>query len=152
MTNSPTSRLVVMLAYEGANLIDIAGPLQAFEGANRLAGSGAPAPYRLVVASCDGGPVITGPRLPVLTVPIAELDGSGVVVSTFIYADRANVPSYMLKGGNVYRIVADHLGSPRLVIDTNSGTVAQQLDYDEWGNVITDTSPGLQPFGFAGGI
>jgi RHS repeat-associated protein len=30
--------------------------------------------------------------------------------------------------------------------------VAQRLDYDEFGNVTRDTSPGLQPFGFAGGL
>ena len=28
----------------------------------------------------------------------------------------------------------------------------QRMDYDEFGNVILDTSPGFQPFGFAGGI
>jgi RHS repeat-associated protein len=26
------------------------------------------------------------------------------------------------------------------------------MDYDVWGNVIEDTNPGFQPFGFAGGI
>jgi RHS repeat-associated protein len=26
------------------------------------------------------------------------------------------------------------------------------MDYDAWGNVIEDTNPGFQPFGFAGGI
>jgi RHS repeat-associated protein len=26
------------------------------------------------------------------------------------------------------------------------------MDYDEFGNVITDTNPGFQPFGFAGGL
>ncbi len=84
--------------------------------------------------------------------PVAELDGNGNVVATFVYADRANVPSYIFKGGNVYRVIADHLGSPRLVIDTQSGAVAQRMDYDEWGNVVNDTNPGFQPFGFAGGI
>ena len=51
-----------------------------------------------------------------------------------------------------YRIISDHLGSPRLVVDTATGTVAQQLSYDEFGNILTDTNPGFQPFGFAGGI
>ncbi len=51
-----------------------------------------------------------------------------------------------------YRIVSDHLGSPRLVIDVTSGAVMQRMDYDEFGNVILDTNPGFQPFGFAGGI
>jgi len=26
------------------------------------------------------------------------------------------------------------------------------MDYDVWGNVIADTNPGFQPFGFAGGL
>jgi RHS repeat-associated protein len=44
------------------------------------------------------------------------------------------------------------LGSPLFVIDTSTGTVAQELDYDDFGNIIFDTNPGFQPFGFAGGI
>ncbi|MEO8218803.1 MAG: RHS repeat-associated core domain-containing protein [Acidobacteriota bacterium] len=51
-----------------------------------------------------------------------------------------------------YRIVSDHLGSPRLVVDVASGTVAQRIEYDEFGNVVSDTNPGFQPFGFAGGL
>lgn len=38
------------------------------------------------------------------------------------------------------------------MINTADGTIAQQIDYDEFGNVIADTSPGFQPFGFAGGL
>jgi RHS repeat-associated protein len=84
--------------------------------------------------------------------PIAELDGQNVVVSRFVYGVRADVPEYMVRGGNAYRIVTDHLGSPRLVIDTGSGAIVQRMDYDEWGNVTLDTNPGFQPFGFAGGL
>ncbi|MBL0122657.1 MAG: hypothetical protein IPP88_07950 [Betaproteobacteria bacterium] len=84
--------------------------------------------------------------------PVAELDGSNVVVSRFIYGTRVNVPDYLIKGGVTYRIIADHLGSPRLVVDVATGNVAQRIDYDEFGNVATDTSPGFQPFGFAGGM
>lgn len=46
----------------------------------------------------------------------------------------------------------DHLGSPRLVVDTTTSTIAQRLDYDTWGNVQIDSNPGFQPFGFAGGL
>ena len=53
--------------------------------------------------------------------------------------------------GQTYRILSDHLGSPRLVINTSDGSIAQRLDYDEFGNVTLDTNPGFQPFGFAGG-
>lgn len=84
--------------------------------------------------------------------PVAELDGNGAVVSRFVYADKANVPSYMIKGGQTYRIISDHLGSPRLVVNTGTGEVIQRMDYDAFGNVTEDTNPGFQPFGFAGGL
>lgn len=84
--------------------------------------------------------------------PIAELNGAGTVVSRFVYGSRAHVPDYMIKGGVTYRILSDHLGSVRLVINLSNGTTAQRIDYDVWGNITQDTNPGFQPFGFAGGI
>ncbi len=84
--------------------------------------------------------------------PIAELDGTGAVVARFIYGTKLNVPDYLIKGTTTYRIISDHLGSPRLVINTTTGTIEQRLDYDEFGNVTLDTNPGFQPFGFAGGL
>ncbi|MEK8019718.1 MAG: RHS repeat-associated core domain-containing protein, partial [Candidatus Parabeggiatoa sp.] len=84
--------------------------------------------------------------------PVAELDGEGNVVSRFVYGSKANIPDYMLKNGNTYRILSDHLGNPRLVVDISEGTVAQRMDYDAFGNVVFDSNPGFQPFGFAGGI
>lgn len=84
--------------------------------------------------------------------PAAELDGAGNIVSRFVYATRVNVPDYMAKGGVTYRIVSDHLGSPRIIVDASTGQVVQRLDYDEFGNVTLDTNPGFQPFGFAGGL
>jgi RHS repeat-associated protein len=83
---------------------------------------------------------------------VAELDGSNHVLSRFVYGSRGNVPDYMIKNGSTYRIVTDQLGSPRLLVDVTTGAIAQRLDYDEFGNVILDTSPGFQPFGFAGGL
>jgi RHS repeat-associated protein len=84
--------------------------------------------------------------------PVAELDGAGNVVSRFVYGSRENTPDYMVRGGAMYRILSDHLGSPRLVVDASTGAVAQRIDYDEFGRVTLDTNPGFQPFGFAGGI
>jgi RHS repeat-associated protein len=84
--------------------------------------------------------------------PIAELDGSGNVVSRFIYASNGVVPDYLIRGGATYRIIADRLGSPRLVVNLATGAVAQRMDYDAFGDVIRDTNPGFQPFGFAGGL
>ena len=84
--------------------------------------------------------------------PVAELDGSNNVVSIFVYAGPTGAPAYMIKNGINYRIVSDERGSPRLVVDTVAGAVAQRLDYDEFGRVLADNNPGFQPFGFAGGL
>lgn len=84
--------------------------------------------------------------------PIAELDGTGNVVSRFVYASEANIPDYVIKGGTTYRIISDHVGSPRLVIDVATGAIIQSIEYDEWGNVLSDTNPGFLPFNFAGGL
>lgn len=85
--------------------------------------------------------------------PIAELDGSNNIISRFVYASRSQVPDYMIKGGQTYRIIADHLGSPRLVVnEVDTGAIVQRMDYDDFGNVIADSNPGFQPFGFAGRI
>ncbi|MBL0122655.1 MAG: hypothetical protein IPP88_07940 [Betaproteobacteria bacterium] len=84
--------------------------------------------------------------------PVAELDGSNALVSRFVYATHVNVPDYMIKNNVTYRIITDQLGSPRLVVDVATGNVAQRIDYDEFGQVLSDSNPGFQPFGFAGGI
>jgi hypothetical protein len=84
--------------------------------------------------------------------PIAELDGSNGLVSRFVYAGGGNVPNYLVKNGVTYAIITDHLGSVRLVLNTTDGSIAQQMEYDEWGNVLSDSNPGFQPFGFAGGL
>jgi RHS repeat-associated protein len=54
--------------------------------------------------------------------------------------------------GVTYRIVTDNQGSVRLVVDAETGEVAQRLDYDSFGRVLRDTNPGFQPFGFQGGL
>ena len=38
------------------------------------------------------------------------------------------------------------------MIDVEAGAVAQRIDYGPFGEVLFDSNPGLQPFGFAGGI
>src|SRR5690606_12982623 len=77
---------------------------------------------------------------------------AGSLVSRFVYATRTNVPDFMVRGGQTCRIVADHLGSVRAVVNTSTGEVVQRLSYDTWGRVLEDTNPGFQPFGFAGGL
>jgi RHS repeat-associated protein len=84
--------------------------------------------------------------------PVAELDGQGNLVSRFVYGSEPFVPNYMLKGGRTYRIISDHLGSVRLVMDSVTGDIVQRIDYDSFGNILSNTNPGFQPFAYAGGL
>ena len=90
--------------------------------------------------------------------PVAQLDGANNVVARFVYATRINVPDYMVTSGGTYRILGDHLGSPRAVVDVATGNLIETLNFDEFGNE-TDTLAGTLPtgyvripFGFAGGL
>ncbi len=84
--------------------------------------------------------------------PVAELDGTGNVISRFVSATGFNAPDYVVKNDSTYRLVRDQLGSVRLVVNVLSGSVAQRIDYDEFGVETTNTNPGFQPFGYAGGL
>jgi RHS repeat-associated protein len=84
--------------------------------------------------------------------PIAQLNSNGSIKSTFVYGSKPNVPDLMIQGTVRYRIISDHLGSPQYVVRESNGQVVQAITYDTWGKVLTDTNPGFQPFGFAGGI
>ncbi len=84
--------------------------------------------------------------------PAAWVDGTGAVKATFVYGLHANVPEYMVQGTNTYRLITDQVGSVRLVVNTVTGAVVERIDWDEFGNVLADSAPGTQPFGFAGGV
>ena len=77
--------------------------------------------------------------------PVAEFDGSGTLLARYI-------DGVTMKAGTSYRVVADHLGTPRLLVNSTTGAVAQRFDVDEWGQVTADTANGFQVFGFGGGI
>ncbi|MBJ7353482.1 MAG: RHS repeat-associated core domain-containing protein [Thermoleophilaceae bacterium] len=49
-------------------------------------------------------------------------------------------------------MITDQVGSVRMVVDAETGSVEQAIDYDAFGRVLSDSNPGFQPFGFAGGI
>lgn len=82
----------------------------------------------------------------------AEFDGSGNLMSRFVYATETNVPDFMIRAGQIYRLIRDQVGSVRLVVNVSNGAIVQRIDYDEFGVVLNDTNPGFQPFGFAGGL
>jgi RHS repeat-associated protein len=89
--------------------------------------------------------------------PVAELDATGAVVARYVYGSRRNVPDLVIKGGQVYRLFVDQLGSPRLAVNVaNSSDVPYRVDYSAFG-VATWKGTGAEafdwiPFGFAGGI
>ena len=82
----------------------------------------------------------------------AELDAANALRSRFGYAISRTVPDFLERDGTLYRIITDDLGSPRLVIDCSTGTIAQIMSHDAYGRILQDTAPGFQPFGYAGGL
>jgi len=91
--------------------------------------------------------------------PVAELDGSGNLVSEFVYAAKGNVPSFIISHDDpapgqttTYQVLSDHLGSVRVVgaIDGASLGVVEEIEYDEFG--VASMASSLQPFGFSGGL
>lgn len=68
-----------------------------------------------------------------------------------------NVPEIieLLSGGAVtqrLRLIKDQVGTVELVTDVSTGEIVQRIEHDEFGRVLFDSDPGLQPFGFAGGL
>jgi RHS repeat-associated protein len=82
---------------------------------------------------------------------VAWYDGSGVLKAQFVFGSRSDVPEFMLRAGFVYRFITDQAGSVRLVVDS-TGVIAEQLDYDEFGVLLADSSPGFQPLSFGSGL
>ena len=83
--------------------------------------------------------------------PVAELDGAGALVSEFVYGSKSNVPDYVRRGGATYRVISDHLGSPRYVVNvSNASDVPFTANYTSFGEA-TGTGLEWMPFGFAGG-
>ena len=67
----------------------------------------------------------------------------------------ADAADHFTGAAGTFLVLSDHLGSPRLIVNTSTGPTVEEIggtDCDEFGNVTNDTSPGLTPFGFAGGL
>jgi transcriptional regulator GlxA family with amidase domain len=72
-------RRIVIVAFNQAQLLDIAGPVQVFASARDLAALRArPDPYEIAVVSPEGGATATSSGLPVVTGPLASLRGKPV--------------------------------------------------------------------------
>lgn len=88
---------------------------------------------------------------------IAEVDGSGNLVSYFVYATHAHVPDVMVRVAaptGTFVFIHDHLGSPMMIV-SSTGTIAQKRAYGPWGDMWYDNTllgGFTQPFGLAGGV
>ncbi len=87
--------------------------------------------------------------------PVAELDGSGNLLYHYVYASREHTPDFVVNAADdVYRVISDQLGSPRLVVNVEDDTdVLLEATYSAFGErtVITGDPDGLT-VGFAGGL
>lgn len=82
---------------------------------------------------------------------LARISSGGAIEMVYIYGSSSNSPDALIRQGTYYKIVKDHLGSPRFIVDSGNGQIVQEIEYDSWGAVTVDTNPGFQDFGFAGG-
>ena len=86
------TRRIVLLAYEDMNLLDLAGPVQAFATAGRSAAANGSGLYEIIVASAAGGLVTSSSGLAVMTVPLAKL--KGVAIDTIVTAGGCRGQNY----------------------------------------------------------
>ena len=86
--------------------------------------------------------------------PVAELDGSGSLVSIFVYASNSNTPDLVVRNNATYRLLTDHVGSVlRAVNVADSSDVAFAAEYTAFGEqTVTTGNADFVPFGFAGGL
>ena len=59
--------------------------------------------------------------------PVAELDSANNVTARYVYGNKANVPEYIVKSDTTYKVISDHLGSVRLVVNSSTRNIAQQI-------------------------
>lgn len=83
---------------------------------------------------------------------IGEVNNELSEVRVFVYGEMEHSPEMMKIGFDHYRMIRDHLGSIRMVVNIQTGAIMQEMEYDTFGRVLRDTNPGFQPFGFAGGL
>jgi len=107
---------------------------------------------RRIAKKVNGNGVITEKYLwQGLTRLLAVYDGSDNLLMRFEYAD-GRMPVAMTKDGSTYYLTYDQVGSLRVVADASGGMV-KKVNYDSFGNIISDTDPTFEvPFGFAGGL
>jgi RHS repeat-associated protein len=82
---------------------------------------------------------------------VAVTDGAGTITHRFVYAGGTS-PELLITPDATYRYIVDARGSPRLLLDTATGAVAEQINYDPYGHASVVAGSAIQPLGFAGGL
>jgi len=82
----------------------------------------------------------------------ALLDADGEVDIRYIDSGVESCPEALSRGGVLYLMVKDHLGSVRAIVNAHDGRVVRTMDYDALGRPTTNAPLAWQPFGFAGGL
>jgi RHS repeat-associated protein len=73
------------------------------------------------------------------------------VLTTYYYDDQDALMAFE-RGGTRYYVGSDQVGTPRVVFKAD-GTVVKRIDYDAFGDRMTDSDPSFElPIGFAGGL
>ncbi len=86
-----------------------------------------------------------------LTRLLAVYNADDTLKMRFEYAD-ARMPVAMTKGLETYYLGYDQVGTLKVVADA-SGNVVKRIEYDAFGNIISDSDDSFAvPFGFAGGL
>jgi transcriptional regulator GlxA family with amidase domain len=93
-------RVVAILAFEGVQLLDVAGPVQTFATTNEILTAAGRAPYRVTVVSRRGGAISTSSGLPLVSRPIA---GAGARSGRAPLVDTLIIPG----GGGVQDALRD---------------------------------------------
>jgi transcriptional regulator GlxA family with amidase domain len=151
-----TERLVVIVAYDGVQALDVAGPHEVFAAAGQAAASlHRPGQYRVIVASARGGLVRTESGLEFGT---AGLPARGVAVDTLVLpggggavaaSANADLMAYVRAAGPASRRVATvcsgaFIGAAAGLLDgrrvTTHWAVAQELS-DSYPAIQVDPDP-----------
>jgi RHS repeat-associated protein len=83
--------------------------------------------------------------------PSAELGADGSVTTRYVYAGGTS-PAYVTRNQADFLEVLDNTSSPRVIINAATGTVVDAIARAPYGQVLSETAPGFQLVGFAGGI
>ncbi len=84
----------------------------------------------------------------------AILDENKAPKLIYLYGpESGHSPSYLIKNNKTYKLVQDAgTGSIRYIVDPTNIYVVQELEYDEFGNIMRNSNPNYQPVLFAGGL